>query len=1128
MTPADPAERLPDQEARDRIVADLDTSLLVEAGAGSGKTRALVERMVALVRERDVRPDQIAAVTFTRKAASELRERFQSYLEGALVAAATEGERSRLDRALREVDRAFIGTIHSFCARLLRERPLEARLDPAFRETLEDEEARRASAFWVAHLERTAAAGGPTLEALYRVGLRPDRLRDLFFDISGNPDVDFEPEPAPPPDPAEVDAVRAEVDRVLDRFQQLVPDPLPEKPDPVQRRLNRLAFLRRIVQWRKERDFLEALAPAVGKKYSCTYVRWGDDDVKARVKRLEEACEGLFGEDGPAYRLMERWWAHRYPVAIRFAREAAEAYAEHRRRAGWLNFNDLLSLSADLLRRSPDARRELGERYRYLLVDEFQDTDPIQAEVVLLLASPPEEGTRWRDVEPRPGQLFVVGDPKQSIYRFRRADISVYQAVRERFGVFGDVLPLEANFRSVHEVGDLVGGVFPGEAMFPREGSPYQARFAPLLTRTREEEPVERGIFHYAVSPDGRGKTVVFEDDAARLARWIAERVQGASADRRPGDFLVLTWGRRELATYVEAMEAFGLPVEVSGADVSTEEELREVITLLRALVDPDDPVLVVSVLVGIFFGLDLAQLRAHREHGGRFDPRLPARPGEEGDPEVVEALERLGRWWRRASEVPSDVLMGEIVDALGLVPYAAAGELGALRAGALLYALDAIRVAALEGDASLLGALDALEAALDAREADLSLEAGRAQAVRVMNLHRAKGLEAPVVVLAAPVPPYDPDPVMHVARTDEDEARGWLVVQQKEGYQTRILARPLEWSEYQAEEARHGAAEVVRLLYVAATRARDELIVARHPAKDGRSVWAPLHPWLDEHASELDLPAEPPPARERLERTGAEMRSAEQEARARRRALARPTYHFRSVTELVKGPGAGRYRPAEATGRSEDPEGPDAEPQIDLFTAASPPEATMDAVGSAESGGAEAVAEGEGSTLHQGADWGSAVHAALEAAARGAEGPHLRSVARAHLLEYERPLDDEGEPVELEALLETVAAVRRSGLWTRALEAERRLSEVPFALRDAEAREEVPVFVDGQVDLAFLERDGWVLVDYKTDVDPEPSRMERYRAQLRAYADAWEGATGEPVAERLILLTRRGEVHRV
>ena len=176
-------------------------------------------------------------------------------------------------------------------------------------------------------------------------------------------------------------------------------------------------------------------------------------------------------------------------------------------------------LAARLLRSNPDVRRQLGQRYRYLLVDEFQDTDPLQAEIVLLLSSDPDpyhsgeggsdsgppsddaEEPSWRHVVPRPGALFVVGDPKQSIYRFRRADIQLYGFVKERFADFGVVVELTTNFRSRPPIGDLVNELFLGPDFFPEEATPEQAAFERLNTRSSTTPVVAEGVFFYDIAP---------------------------------------------------------------------------------------------------------------------------------------------------------------------------------------------------------------------------------------------------------------------------------------------------------------------------------------------------------------------------------------------------------------------------------------------------------------------------------------------------------------------------------------------------------------------------------------------------------------------------------------------------
>jgi len=208
----------PDQANRDRIATDLETNLLVEAGAGSGKTTAMVGRMAELIRTGRAEVDEIAAVTFTRKAAAELRERFQEHLEKKYREALNQGdgeERERYSRALASLDRCFIGTIHSFCARLLRERPLEAGVAPNFEEVSGPDEVRLRTESWTRFLDRLAGRDSRLLKRLAAVGLRPAQLRGAFEELSNNPDVRFPAEPVPRPGPAEIAPVREALEALL-------------------------------------------------------------------------------------------------------------------------------------------------------------------------------------------------------------------------------------------------------------------------------------------------------------------------------------------------------------------------------------------------------------------------------------------------------------------------------------------------------------------------------------------------------------------------------------------------------------------------------------------------------------------------------------------------------------------------------------------------------------------------------------------------------------------------------------------------------------------------------------------------------------------------------------------------
>ncbi len=1075
--PVHPGPAPPDQAQRDRIVEDLDVSLLVEAGAGSGKTTALLERMIALIAEGKAEVHQIAAVTFTKKAAAELRERFQIELEEAIARVRDAGGDDdlveRLDAALRDVERAFIGTIHAFCSRLLRERPIEAGLDPAFSELVDVDAEEHRRRFWHAWLDRLQASEDPALPALADVGIAPADLFGAFERLDDYRDVGFDADPVDRPDPA---AARRTVEAFLDEALPHVPAAEPAKGwGRLQKLLRRWAYLRRSSEWADDVAFMDEVLPKVvgWEQSNETQNRWGDTrEEKARAKALSQRLQEIGAEGGEAHRVLTRWWAHRYPAALGFARRAADAYAAERRRTGRLTFQDLLLSAARLLRESPSARRQLGERYRYLLVDEFQDTDPVQAEVVFLLAmrDDPLEAD-WRRGVPRPGALFVVGDPKQSIYRFRRADIAVYRQVRERFETLarsgaGDVLELTANFRSRPAIGRFVDDEFGRR--FREVADERQAAFAPLRTQ-RDPAPDEgsEGVYCYAIDVDsGQRRDTVPDADAEAVAAWIHGRIE--RGERSAGDFLILPYHRKFLTRYADALERRNVPVQVTGGEILIEEEISELVLLLEALADPADPTLTVAALIGLFFGFSHEELMRHREAGGSFHFLW-----ESGQPdgEVADALAAMRRWWKTSRDLPADVVVETILDEMGLLPYAAAGPLGAVRAGALGYLAEAVREIGRDGDTSLRAAVEALDAALALGDAESPLEPGREDVVRVLNLHKAKGTQAPVVILADPAGWEPFDPTLRVLRSPDGSSRGWLEIQALGRWGKTVLARPLDWPEHAAAEAAFEAAERDRLLYVAATRAEDELVVARCAKTKSKSFWEPLYACLERDWPTKELTGPPPPGRATLERPAAEIVAEIEAVDADRDARKARSYTAEPAARLAKA------------------------------------------------GAEESLERGAGG---RGREWGSAVHAALEAIVRGPAGADPRPACRSALVAHGRPLDDDGEPVELNELVGLVESIRSGGILARARSAGTCLAEVPFAWRREDGGE-VQV-VEGIVDLAFREPDGWVLVDWKTDEVDDPdvraTRRAAYERQLAIYAEAWEALTGEPVIGRELWFT--------
>ena len=1061
-----------DQRERQQIHVRLETNMLVEAGAGSGKTTELLHRLVALISSGTAEVSEIAAVTFTRKAAAELRERFQTRLETSLAEARSSGEdpeaTARLATALHDIDRGFIGTIHSFCARLLRERPLEAGLDPAFREVFGPEEERLRRQAWGRHLERLTTGGDPSLAELEAVHLEVSRLFDAYEAVVGQPDVTFASAPLEPP---QVGGLRDELAAIVDDAWALMPERAPDKGwGGLQNKLRRLRATRWNDGWSDDAVFFDALEIVVGHNLTPTYVRWGPhgDAIRPIHQRLVE----LAAPGAPAALALRRWQAHRYDVAIRFAERAARAYEEERRRAGLATFNDLLIDAARLLRGSASARRDLAGRYRYLLVDEFQDTDPIQAEIVFLLAAEDPTEDDWHRAVPRPGALFVVGDPKQSIYRFRRADIGIYNQVKARIAACGEVITLTTNFRSQPPIETLVNEVFEG--MFPAVATPHQAGFAPLNVRNPDQE--QQGVYWYEVASPTRGSAAVAAADAPLVASWIKQRLD--DGDRTAGDFMVLTYRKDALSAYGAELEKRGVPFQITGSGVDIAEELQELLVILQALADPEDPVLTCAALLGLFFGLDLEQLAAHRLEppaenlGGRaFDFTHPHYEDPGPTASAVELdLAQLREWWKTSKALPADVVVGTIAAELGLLPFLAAGDAGGSSAGALSYVLNAVRRAGVDGDTSLQAALEALEEALRAEDVEAPLQPGRDDVVRVMNLHKAKGLEAKVVVLAHPAGHSRHDIDFVVQRPERGDPRGALVIQQSSGsYSKTRLAAPEDWDELVAVEQPFDDAEDARLLYVATTRAEEELVIAFCAASEASSPWRPLYSHRESACERLELEVIEPSERTPLQVPAADIRAEIEALRQERLRRAAPSYEITSVTRAVKR-------------------------DASIFKI--------------DRGGL-------------GRAWGNAVHQALEAASRGVDETGARAVCRAALLENDLPVDASGEPADLDELVALVEGVRASETWARAQAAAQRLVEAPFASQER-SDDDRPLIVEGVIDLAFAEPGGWVIADYKTDVvdDPEnlAARRRQYRRQVDEYARYFESITGEPVKERQIL----------
>ena len=1049
---------LADQTARDAIRTELDINLLVEAGAGSGKTESLAGRMVSLVSSGKAVVDQIAAVTFTKKAAAELRGRFRLQLEKELGTEQDRVRRTRLQSALTGMERMFAGTIHSFCAKILRERPVEARLAPGFREIDEAEDALLLRSAWRNFIDEAKRSGSSELAELRSAGVNVSDLQEAFSTVCRYPDVAFPRGEAACPDASFYWAA-------LDRFWNNLLALKPQDPDPktcgVLKQLRKFAPM-----YRKAPRQIGALAKLLSmwEGEPGIVLKWWDGRGP-EARELVDEFRTTYAEP-----FLLAWREYLYGPTLTILLGARDFAATERRKKALINFTDLLLFASRLVREDLTVRAALQQKYRFLFVDEFQDTDPLQLELFFLLSAEPGAKTDWRTADLRPGSLFLVGDPKQSIYRFRRADIEMYQQAKSQIKrTGGRIVSLTTCYRSGPNLCAWVNRIFTKDP--PEPATMYQAEFA----RLDAKDPNAANSLGPALLslPDIGKPSEVPIQDARAIAAYIQTEVNAGR--RGHGDFLILTRRKKNLGHYANALEHARIPYDVGGCGGLLESQyVKSLITLLTSLAHPEDGVALVGVLRGPCFGFSDPELYHFRTNGGTLRLSVPVN----GDAEPVgNAIRELQEWRSLVRKLPAGAAIEIILEKSGLLARAAAASSGGGEAGKLLFALDAVRMSC-EAGSTLADAIAELEVGFEDDESDAPvLEPGRRQAVRVMNLHKAKGLEAPVVFLADPLTGPVIKAGLRILR-NEDGAEGYLKITKSAGWGEEVVAHPQGWRSHEETELEFVKAEELRLLYVAATRARETMVVSEWTKKSqGAQPWQKLSQTLAGQTSIPILRASIAvvPALPDLSIAARDVAAASRNDR--RKQLEMPSFEPFAISSLATH-GASANAPEEAS--------------------------------------------------QSGLNWGTLIHALLEYAVFHLESTEmdLEAYARWKILELGLTSGDAGPAVE------AISQVRRSRFWETVRRASARLVEVPVSsLVAGESRR----LARGIIDLALQCEDGWHIIDYKTDFATREQLVEIYGDQVKAYADIWERITGSRVAfaglysvrDQALTMDVRGEVQR-
>ncbi|SDT34621.1 ATP-dependent exoDNAse (exonuclease V) beta subunit (contains helicase and exonuclease domains) [Friedmanniella luteola] len=1070
-----------DQNARDRITSDTGSTLFVNAGAGSGKTHALVNRVLHLVLTDNVPLRHIAAVTFTEKAGAELRDRLRVRFE-AQRAEGSECHRERADEALNDLDSAAIGTLHAFAQRLLMEHPIEARLAPQL-EVLD--EIGSSVAFEDRWSElRTELLDDDSMEEPLllgmAVGITLDHLRSLAVLLGNDWDLIHDQvlfrhaEQITPPPTADLLArgrrladLGAECtepeDRLLEHFRQL------------RVRLGRLACAPDVEAELSVLEEIGKIAFSNGQKGN-----WSRPIDEVRAAGRSFAADATKAVDAVRHQCLRRlthWLAAQVVVA-----------AEGRRAQSRLEFHDLLVLARELLRTSASTRRDLHDRYQRLLLDEFQDTDPIQIELAVRIAGGEEAAANdWRDVVVPAGRLFVVGDPKQSIYRFRRASIATYLDAQKHLG---ETVSLTTNFRTVAPILDWVNAVFAQLIQAEPDGQPS---YEPL-NLAREDVGRGPGVMLLGAEPHRdlpRASAAILRTrEAADVAgavtqamteSWqVFDRVTQSWRRCRLDDIAVLVPARTSLPFLEEALDAAGIEHRTEASSlVYQADEVRSLLACVRAVADPTDSLALVQALRSPLFGCGDDDLWRWKYAGGAFNIYARLENAALNVGPVGSALTYLRQLafdsrWRTPSEV-----LGAVVADRRMLELAATGPRARDAWRRLRFVVDQARAWAESSDGGLRNYLAwaAHQGQETSRVAESVLPETDADAVRVMTIHAAKGLEFPIVILSG-------------LTAQSNRRRGVQVLWPASGGYAVKLSSSVQTEDFDAAQPideQMDDLEKRRLLYVAATRARDHLVVSLHRPDKAVATAARLLAGAGGLSAAGAVSYQTPT-------------SGAANARVAPPPVLPPPDYAPWLAELTQARERSRRTSAISASGLEG-----TEPEVVLNREAKPP-------GLAK--GARDLGLPPWSKGRYGSAVGRAVHAVLQVVPLpAADTSQAAAVADA---------------VAAQCVAEGV--VGYEGMVSALVESALRSDLVQRAAGHQHWREQYVgtvttdgTVLEGYVDLIFRDDDGsFVIVDYKTDAVPAgglASRVTYYRPQMEAYAECLRAATGGEVRAELLFL---------
>ena len=1080
-----------DHGARHTIRTEFRDTLFVEAGAGTGKTTALVARVVHLVATGHLPSmSQLAAITFTENAAAELRNRIRQGLQpderGRYAGFEYDDEaRARLALGFATLDDAVLTTLHGFASRILSESSLEAGLPPGFsvadaRGGGEDEE--RSWSDFVDGLLDDQTVRDHLLCGL-TLGLKLGDLRAVATALGGS-------------------------------WDRLRPRPLVVRPLPAISAAEALVHLRDALagdgRWPDDDLGRHLDGPIRSLVVELTSLDHPLDLLEA-LDRAEITCSGGRAPDWTAAGLDKPTIVQALKNADlareRVVRDVGAAVTEslaalvqdwllaesvRRQNTGALGYHDLLVLARDVLKADPDVRRRLHDQWPTLLIDEFQDTDPLQVEIAYLLAGTgDEEPGSWEQIDIESGRLFFVGDAKQSIYRFRRADIEIFQAV----GAKHVPARLQVNFRSVPGVLKAANAAFTTLiGADPQAGVPYDD-LVPSRQDTAGDPPP---VLLLGGPHPGASAADLRQQESAHLADLVVRAKRdwtiagGAKATYK--DMAILLPTRTSLPALERALQARDVPYRIESRSlVWSTDAVRGLIAILQAVDSPADEVALLAALRNPGLACSDVDLLTWRAAGGRWSLFAETPTGVSDTHPVATALKTLLGWHDERWWLPVNQLVDKVVRELRLIELTASQRRPRDHWRRLRFVVDQSRSWCDNGGSGL-GSFVAWAVRQMEDDADV-LETVVPEpdddAVRILTVHGSKGLEFPITMVAG-----------LAGGTGRQPQVLWTAA----GPEVRFRAGKLEtanWVVAAGAEKEHARREAIRLLYVAVTRAMDHLVLGcYHAPPRGAAAQRTAAQQLWELLATNELA--------RSELGIAELRATPEQPVSPATTLLADREAFSTDRQVLLDAVRGQVATSPtalnvAVERVDNDisDGTDIEPDKEVeeaeLTDAVPSRAPLRRSSS------------------RGAAIGTATHRALELVdLKRPTVEEVRSLARLACAEQQIP--------ELQADVESRvwSALGAESLRGAVDQNARTLSEVYLVVRDGDR------FLEGYIDLLVdAGPESLSILDYKTDratsdVEIE-ARQEYYAPQLAAYARAIEHVTGRAATSTGLIFARPG-----